>query len=201
MESLMGDGPPTGKASPLSAKPNNVANQLETTLKLLMQVTGATSPLDVLTRFNAQKEAATRLNYLRTVTESEKRQLEVQRDELTDQLESLRFSDTKENEVYVVFFGRYINLVIFHYFEKKNRRNQEYLEQLKKDINEQQRKENEFIQKSNRSMAVLNSIKSTLIDLIQKLHDFDSKSIDCEVNENTPSNVLLQVWKIETNVG
>lgn len=102
----MGDGPPTGKASPLSANPNNVTNQLETTLKSLMQVTGATSSLDVLTRFNAQKEAATRLNYLRTVTESEKSQLEVQRDELTALLESLQFSDTKENEVYVVFFGR-----------------------------------------------------------------------------------------------
>lgn len=101
MESLIGDGPPTGKASPLSAKPNNAANQLESTLKLLMQVTGAKSPLDVLKRFNAQKEATTRLNYLRTVTESEKHQLEVQRDELIAQLESLRFSDTKENEVYV----------------------------------------------------------------------------------------------------
>lgn len=99
----MGDGSPTGKASPLSARPNDGADQLETTLKLLMQVTGATSPFDVLKRFNAQKEAATRLNYLRTVTESEKRQLEVQRDELTAQLESLQFSDTKENEVYVVF--------------------------------------------------------------------------------------------------
>lgn len=110
----MGDGPPTGKASPLSAKPNSAANQLETTLKLLMQVTGATSPLDVLQRFNAQKEAATRLNYLRTVTESEKRQLEVQRDELTAQLESLRFSDTKENEVYVVFLVQYICLKNVH---------------------------------------------------------------------------------------
>lgn len=69
------------------------------------------------------------------------------------------------------------------------------MEELKKDINEQETKENQFIEKSNRSMAVFNSIKSTLIDLIQKLHDFDSKSIDGEVNENTPSNVLLQVLK------
>lgn len=75
------------------------------------------------------------------------------------------------------------------------------MDELKKDINEQQTKENEFIQKSNRALAVLNSIKSTLIDLLQKLHDFDSKSIDCEVNENTPSNVLLQVWKIEASFG
>lgn len=75
------------------------------------------------------------------------------------------------------------------------------MEQLKKDINEQQTKENEFIQKSSRSMAVLNSIKSNLIDLIQKLYDFDSKSIDYVVNENTPSNFLLQVWKIETSFG
>lgn len=100
MESLSGDAQLTGKTSPSSAKgPNDLANQLETTLKLLMQVTGATSPLDVLNRFNTQKEAATRLNYLRTVTEAEKRHLEMQRDELSSQLESFRFSDTKENEV------------------------------------------------------------------------------------------------------
>lgn len=202
MESLLGDGPPTGKATPLSV--NNTANQLEITIKVLMQTTGATGSLDVLTRFNAQKEAATRLNYLRTITEAEKRQLEVQRDELTAQLESLRFSDTKENEVYGVFLGQYISLNNFSKIQinkENNFRNQEYLEQLKKDITEQQTKENKFIQRSNQSMAVLNAIKSTLIDLIQKLHDFDNKSNDCEVNENTPNNILLQVWKSETSFG
>lgn len=101
VESLSGDVLLTEKSSPLSAKgPTDVMNLLENRLKSLMQITGGTSPSDVLNRFTTQKEATTRLNYLRTVTEAEKRHLEVQRDEFTARLESLRFSGTKENEVY-----------------------------------------------------------------------------------------------------
>lgn len=173
MESL-NDAQLTDKASPISAKTgNNVGNQLEITLKLLMQVTGATSPSDVFSRFNTQKEATTRLNYLRTVTEAEKRQLETQRDELTASMESLRFSDSKENEV-----------------------NQEYLEQLKVDISQRHSKENELLQLANRSKIVLNSIKITIIDLIQKLEGIDNNisiSVDDEINENTSTTVLMQV--------
>lgn len=99
----LNDIPLTDKASPESAKgPSDLVNELETRLKLLMQTTGATSPTDLLNRFTAQKEAMQRLNYLRTVTESEKRHLEIERDELSSQLERLKFSDTKENEVYAV---------------------------------------------------------------------------------------------------
>lgn len=101
MESLSGDQL-TEKASPISAKgPIDVVNQLESHLKVLMQITGATSSADVLNRFTSQKEASTRLNYLRAITEGEKRHLESERDSLTAQLESLKFSDNKENEVLV----------------------------------------------------------------------------------------------------
>lgn len=123
MESLSGDAQLTEKASPHSAKgQSDIVNQLESHLKVLMQITGATSCEDVLNRFQSQKEASTRLNYLRAVTiffeyifnydwtcyfcnkvtESEKRHLEMERDNFTAELESLRFSDTKENEVYVL---------------------------------------------------------------------------------------------------
>lgn len=96
----LNDIPLTGKATPDSTKaPSDFVNELEFRLKILMQTTGATSPTDLLERFTAQKEAMQRLNYLRTVTESEKRHLEIERDELTSQLEQLKFSDTKENEV------------------------------------------------------------------------------------------------------
>lgn len=99
----LNDIPLTDKASPESAKgPSDLVIELESRLKLLMQTTGATSPTDLLNRFTAQKEAMQRLNYLRTVTESEKRHLEIERDELSSQLEQLKFSDTKENEVYAV---------------------------------------------------------------------------------------------------
>lgn len=77
-------------------------------------------------------------------------------------------------------------------------RNQEYLEKLKTDISALQAKVNELQQMANHSKVVLNSIKLTIIDLIQKLQDFDNKtgSIDGEINENTPSHILLQVKAI-----
>lgn len=74
---------------------------MEQQFKKLMEVTGATSPLEVLERFLAQKESTSRLNYLRTVTEGEKKHLEMQREILTAQLESSKFSDVKETEEYV----------------------------------------------------------------------------------------------------
>ena len=74
-------------------------NELEMQFKKLMEVTGATSQLEVLERFLSQKESTSRLNYLRTVTEGEKKHLEMQREVLTAQLESSKFSDVKETEV------------------------------------------------------------------------------------------------------
>lgn len=107
MESLSGDGPPTDPNATLQSAKDSSGNvvQLETQLKSLMQVTGATSPADVLNRFIVQKEATTRLNYLRTVTETEKWQLEKQRDELTSTMETLCFAVTKESDVYVTNFS------------------------------------------------------------------------------------------------
>lgn len=108
----LNDAPLSEKTSSESARgPTDVVNELESRLKILMRTTGATSPSDLLERFTSQKEAMKRLNYLRTVTESEKKQLEFQRDALSSQLEKLKFSDTKENEVWVLFRGEDINIV------------------------------------------------------------------------------------------
>lgn len=70
MDSLTGDAQLTDKASEnasASHSPSDVMCKLETQLKTLMTATGATSPQDVLQRFIAQKEASSRLNYLRRV--------------------------------------------------------------------------------------------------------------------------------------
>lgn len=79
--------------------------------------------------------------------------------------------------------------ISFHYS------NQEYLETLKKNIGDKQKSESEFLQASNRSKAVLCSIKLTIADLIQKLLEIDISQdlIEGEINENTPNNVLLEV--------
>lgn len=84
---------------------------------------------------------------------------------------------------------------IFYFYLNSN---QESLENLKKLISEKQSKQNEFLQAANRSKAVLNSIKLTIIDLIQKLHEIEigPASIEVEANENTSSGALLQVMKL-----
>lgn len=102
MDSLTGDAQQTAKASETASggrSGGDVTSKLEAQLKILMTATGATSPAEVLQRFTAQKEASSRLNYLRTVTEGEKKHLETQRDNLMSQLESFKFTDIKENEV------------------------------------------------------------------------------------------------------
>lgn len=79
-------------------------NELEVAFKKIMEATGATFPNEVLTRFVSQQEATTRLNYLRTTTESEKKYLESQKDLLNSQLEEFKFADIKEKEVLVYSF-------------------------------------------------------------------------------------------------
>lgn len=203
MESLSGDGPLTAHNTLPSAKDSTGhVIQLENQLKSLMQVTGATSPPDVLNRFIVQKEATTRLNYLRTVTEKEKWQLEKQRDEFTSNLETLCFTVTKESDVYGSTSFNPSNLsnyptyfLIFVIF-CVHFRNQEYLEQLKKNISEMRTKQFQFLQDSDRSKNVLNSIKSTIIDLIQKLNDMEPEPAIDNIIMRAPNLMLLQVLRV-----
>lgn len=74
-------------------------NTLEGTFRNIMEVTGATETAEVLDRFLAQREATTRLSYLRSSTETSKKNLEDERESLTAKLDAFRFADIKENEV------------------------------------------------------------------------------------------------------
>lgn len=71
--------------------------------------------------------------------------------------------------------------------------NQEYLEQLKKDIVDMQMKQTQFLQASDRSKIVLNSIRSTIFDLIQKLNDMEPEPSIEHTMLNAPNVVLLEV--------
>lgn len=82
-----------------NAQTQETTSEMEMEFKTLMETTGATTPAEVLERFMAQTESTSRLNYLRTVTEGEKKHLEVQREMLISQLETSKFSDVKENEM------------------------------------------------------------------------------------------------------
>lgn len=82
-----------------NAQLKSMVAEMETTFKKLMEVTGATSAQEVLQRFTSQKESTSRLNYLRSAAEAEKKHLEAQREILATELETLKFADIKESEV------------------------------------------------------------------------------------------------------
>lgn len=90
----------TGKTEPDSdPSAMDATNAMEVTFKRIMEATGATETGEVLNRFMSQREATTRLNYLRNSTETSKKDLEEERETLTAKLDAFRFADIKENEV------------------------------------------------------------------------------------------------------
>lgn len=74
-------------------------NEMEEAFHQLMDVTGATTPKEVGDRFALQQETTSRLDYLRTVTEGEKKRLEMEREKLISVLEVFKFSDSKNIEM------------------------------------------------------------------------------------------------------
>lgn len=72
---------------------------LEANFKRLMVATGVTVSHELTDRFLAQREASARLTFLRNVTEHEKKRLESQREQMTQQLDVFKFSDNRESEV------------------------------------------------------------------------------------------------------
>lgn len=96
-ETQMADKAQEGNVSNKSG--TDTTSKLEKGFKVLMEATGATNSKEVHALFSAQKEASTRLNYLRSVTEAEKKHLEMQRDRLVSQMDGLKIYDTKEAEV------------------------------------------------------------------------------------------------------
>lgn len=92
----------TGKTEPESDHLGlDSGGSIEVTFKRIMEATGATETGEVLTRFMVQREATTRLNFLRNSTENSKKELEEERETLTAKLDAFRFADIKENEMWV----------------------------------------------------------------------------------------------------
>lgn len=74
--------------------PKEDMNSFET----LKEATGGSTIDEVLERFYVQKETSARLSQLRTSGEEQKGKLEKKNDNLTSQLESLKFAEVKEAE-------------------------------------------------------------------------------------------------------
>lgn len=90
----------TGKTEPDSDPlGTETGHSIEVTFRRIMEATGATETKEVLERFMAQREATTRLSFLRNSTETSKKDLEEERETLSSNLDAFRFADIKENEV------------------------------------------------------------------------------------------------------
>lgn len=167
-----------------SAHAKESTNVMDLAFRKLMESTGATATNEVLGRFLAQREATTRLAYLRNVTETAKKDLEHQRDTLSSQLDEFRFADIKENEV-----------------------NQEEVEKLKTQISDQNTREVACETASEHTRKVSGSIKDSLFELLLKLRDLDElteqnvwrktiegiEDFDFFTAASIPSELLLKV--------
>ncbi|CAD7091000.1 unnamed protein product [Hermetia illucens] len=147
-----------------NAQLKSMVAEMETTFKKLMEVTGATSAQEVLQRFTSQKESTSRLNYLRSAAEAEKKHLEAQREILATELETLKFADIKESEV-----------------------NQELIEKLKNEICGFKKDEVEHRLAAEQTRKDIKIITEKLIEMIFKLQEVD----ECDVN--LPDRVIPAV--------
>lgn len=92
-------GASSGKIDDEDALMRDNKATMEANFKKLMAATGVTVSNELVDRFLAQREASARLTYLRNVTEHEKKRLESQREQMTQQLDVFKFSDNRESEV------------------------------------------------------------------------------------------------------
>lgn len=92
-------GASSGKIDDEDALVRDNKATMEANFKKLMTATGVTVSHELVDRFLAQREASARLTYLRNVTEHEKKRLETQREQMTQQLDVFKFSDNRESEV------------------------------------------------------------------------------------------------------
>lgn len=150
--------------------------QMEANFKKLMTVTGVTVSHELVDRFLAQREASARLTYLRNVTEHEKKRLESQREQMTQQLDIQKFSRNQDSEVYGLWTIAMCSfLLTFTIFS-----NQEELERVKKDIEEQKRRKKDFEMEAQRKNIVLQSIKDALVEMLLKLQEVDEMTAEIQ---------------------
>lgn len=133
-----------------TAQTKEATNKMQEVFKKLMHATGVSSPNEIVDRFLAQKEALQRLNYLRTVTENEKKELQTQREVLSNELDEYKFADTGESDV-----------------------NQEELERLKKDTEDHKVRCAKCIRAKDATQSVIDTIRDALIELLLKLQEID----------------------------
>lgn len=145
------------------AKTKDETSKMQDVFKKLMHATGVSCPNEIVDRFLAQKEALQRLNYLRTVTENEKKQLQSQREVMSAELDEFKFADTGESDV-----------------------NQEELERLKKEIEDHIARREECIKSRDNTQGVIDTIRDALIELLLKLQEID-ENVELTIKRKPPA--------------
>ncbi|EEB12866.1 Spindle assembly checkpoint component MAD1, putative [Pediculus humanus corporis] len=92
------EGTETGSGIQPNEVTNQLINQLESAFNKLKLATGETEAKDVLPRFISQKKTKERLEFLKMITEKEKKQLEMKKESCLAELESSKFSEVKDKE-------------------------------------------------------------------------------------------------------
>ncbi|XP_063706410.1 outer dynein arm-docking complex subunit 3 [Culicoides brevitarsis] len=150
------------KADDPIAKTKDETSKMQDVFKKLMHATGVSSPNEIVDRFLAQKEALQRLNYLRTVTENEKKQLQSQREVMSAELDEFKFADTGESDV-----------------------NQEELERLKKEIEDHIIRRDACTKSRDTTQTVIDTIRDALIELLLKLQEID-ENVELAIKRKPP---------------
>ncbi|XP_023248283.1 coiled-coil domain-containing protein 151 [Copidosoma floridanum] len=134
--------------SPESARdvPRSEIDRLEEVFVKLRNATGVSKTEEVLDRFLAQKATREKLKKMQAVTEEEKMRLEKQRQQLTAEIEMQKFSETKDADQTA---------------EKSDR--------LKREIEEQRRREEDALAKREELQESLRNIGRFLYAFYQRL--------------------------------
>ncbi|KAK6620703.1 hypothetical protein RUM43_010998 [Polyplax serrata] len=157
-----GDGGQAGENA------NQIVSNLEAAFTKLKVATGETETEDILPRFVSQKETKQRLDFLKRITEEEKKQLEMKKEAALVQLEATKFSEVKDRE-----------------------QSQEEIDKLKKEIEEETSKKETYVKELERIKKQLLDIRNCLYSVIRELqHANDEVPPEPSEKVETYSTVL-----------
>ncbi|GLG99741.1 Uncharacterized protein GBIM_06138 [Gryllus bimaculatus] len=145
-------------------------SMLEAAFNKLKEATGETEIDEVLQRFLSQRETMSRLAYLRTITEKEKKDLEMKKDFMVDELEAFKFAASKDKE-----------------------QNMEEVDKVKTQLQEQKSKRERAEVENQNTVITLLKICNILYDICKKLERMDSTPVPNKTNDPKAGNEYIKL--------
>ncbi|XP_043276161.1 uncharacterized protein [Venturia canescens] len=150
--------------------------RLEEAFVKLRSATGVTRTEDVLDRFLSQRETKEKLQKMRTVTENEKMNLERKRQKLTAEIESQKFSETKNAD-----------------------ENAEELESLNRRISEELERRRKALSGKGRTEEISSAISRILWKFCDLLRDVSDSPVPVDPQRVTDSGSLFEMLEEKIN--